>query len=181
MRWLLCFLLLTITVWAREPEAVVEDVLRTHLEQQNLSKTVAATSKCFTPGFLGVIERALARRPGSNGGAYVDSDFSSNSQTELGHYEVGRAQIAGKDAQVPVKVWSGLRSLNTLKDPSKRASWPYIVKAKYHLTDVGDGDGFQIKDIEWLPRTVTYEGKSTPIPAFWVRKWLEQIGTGRPK
>ena len=179
MRWILCFLLLSAAVWARQPEVVVEDVLSTHLRVQNLEKTVRATTRCWTSGFLGVIERALARRPGQGGGAYVDSDFLSRSQTELGFYEVGRATVTGKEARVPVKVWNGLRSLKELKDPKKRAGWQWTCKATYHLTDVGEG--FQIKDIVYAPYTQKQDGKSYPIAAWSVRKWLEQIGTGRWK
>ena len=164
----LLVLLLSLPVFARPPEDVVRQVYSTHLRRNSLEKTVAEVPKCFTPGFLGVIKRALARTPQS-GGSYVDADFFVNSQGGWGDYKVGPASITGKDAVVPITLWTGLRSEAVRTDPVKRKSWP-TTQAKVYLTDVGDG--FQIHDLEFLPRA----GEKF---SFRVRPWLEGIASGK--
>lgn len=166
-RILLLILMLSAVAWCRTPEAVVEEVFGCEQRLQNQQKTVARCAHCFTPGFLGLLERAFARKPAD--GRYVDWNIFGNSQTDTGHYEVGRADYSGRNATVPVRVWSGLRSRRTIQDRQARASWPYIVSARAHLTDVGSG--WQIFDLEWLPRQ--------DQPTIWVRKSVTAVAEGR--
>ena len=55
-------LLLSASAWARTPAEVVRQLYSVHLQENRLEQTVQRASECFTPGFLGIIERALARK-----------------------------------------------------------------------------------------------------------------------
>lgn len=170
--------LLTMPLWAAPPEEVVRQLYQTHLETDRLDQTVQRASRCFTPGFLGVIERALARKPGPSG--YVDVDFLTHSQGGWGDFEVGQTFVTGKNAVVMLKVWSGLRSHGPdgpLPPEERKAMRKRITpqQVKIYLTDVGDGDGFQIKDIEFP----AHQEGNEKIPAFQVRAWLKGIADGR--
>jgi hypothetical protein len=160
------------------PEDVVRRLYDIHLKHYKEEKgkgypeTVAQAASCFTPGFLGIIERAEKRPP--NGPNHIDIDFLVNSQSGWGGFEVGKATVTGKDAVVPLEIWGGFRSTKH-KDPET------LRRAKVYLTDVGDGDGFQIRDIEFVAAPFTnYEGKVLTQPAFWVRKYLTEIADAKP-
>lgn len=172
-RFLLClFLLLSAWAWARPPAEVVDQLYTVHLKEDNLRVTTQKAASCFTPGFLGLIERALARTPSS--GRYVDADFLTNSQGGWGDFEIGPTTVKGKDATVKVKVWSGLRSHGP-DGPlplSERKAMHQRIKPQQltvYLTDVGEG--FQIKDLEFA----AYSAGAEQLPAFRVRPWLKDL------
>lgn len=168
----LLLVLLSSAGWCRNPEAVVAEIFRYEQRAQNALKTIRACETCFTPGFLGVLERALGRDP-RKGGPYVDWNILGNSQTGTGHFEVGQPSFSGSNAVVPVRVWTGLRSEKTVGDAGARASWPNISTVRAHLTDVGAG--WQIYDLEWLG-----EKRGNDVrPAIWVRKAVTPIAEGR--
>lgn len=155
-------LLLVLPALARPPAEVVDQVYSTHLQMQSQRKTVAANPKCFTPGFLGIIERAFKGQPPK---PFVDVDILAHNQMGMGAYELGPIKISGRDATVGLSVWVGRGG--KFSDPAmKKQSSPD--KAIVYLTDVGDGDGFQIKDIEWLP-TRDYN------KSFYIREFLKKI------
>lgn len=164
--------IMTAVAWARPPAEVVRRVYDVHLQEDRLDRTVARTEDCFTPGFLGIIERALARKPGPGG--FVDIDFLTNSQGGWGDFEIGPVSITGKEATVQVRVWSGLRSHGPdgpLAPAERKAMRTRIEpqQLKVYLVDVGEG--FQIKDFEFAP---SGQG-SQRLPAFHVRPWLKDL------
>lgn len=117
------------------PDEVVSKVYNTHLKTQDMQKTIQQVPKCFTPGFLGILERALKSQPPK---PFVDVDVFCNNQMGLGDFEVVRCDTQGYNSEVRIKVWDSR---------SKRQGKPQL--ARVILTDVKDGDGYQIKDIEW--------------------------------
>lgn len=158
----LILLLLAFPALARTPVEVVDQLYSTHLQVQDQRKSVAAHPKCFTPGFLAIIQRAFQGQPPK---PYVDIDFLANNQMGMGAYELGPTSISGKDATVGLSVWVGRGA--KFSDPAmKKQSSPS--KAIVYLTDVGDGDGFQIRDIEWLP-SPDYK------KSFHIREFLKSI------
>lgn len=159
---LFIILLVALPALARPPVEVVDHVYSTHLRLQNQRRTVAANPNCFTPGFLGIIERAFQGKPPN---PFVDVDFLCNNQMGLGAYELGPTKLSGKDARVGLTLWVGRGA--AFSDPSmKEKVTPY--KGIVYLTDVGDGDGFQIKDLEFLP-TQDYK------KSFFIREFLKKI------
>lgn len=173
IRWIFLFAgLLVSQAWARPPAEVVRRVYEVHLQEDRLDRTVARTEDCFTPGFLGIIERALARKPGS--GAWVDIDFLTYSQGGWGDFEIGAVSSRGQEATVQVQVWSGLRSHGPdgpLPPAERKAMRARIQPQKLKVSLVDLGQGFQIKDLEFAP---SGQG-DPPTPAFQVRAWLKQV------
>lgn len=131
---------------------------------QNQRKTVAATEYCFTPGFLGIILRAFEGHPPHG---FVDIDIFSNTQMGLVDFEMGETTINGKEATVHLTLWGGRGK------PGARAARQgnTMQKVTVYLTDVGDGEGFQVRDFEFAPR------KDYP-KTFRIREWLERINKG---
>ena len=136
------------------PDEVVSKLYKTHKQTQDMQKTIRQVPKCLTPGFLGIMERALKGQPPK---PFVDVDVFCNNQMGLGDFEIVRSEVQGYNAEVRIKVWDS-RSL--------RKGKPQV--ARVILTDVKDGDGYQIKDIEW-------DG----TPTFKVRDFLTKIATGQ--
>ena len=162
---LLMVLLLSLPALALPPSRVVKKLYDTHLTTHGSRETVQRVPQCLTPGFLGIVERALRRQPP---GPWVDVDLFTNNQMGFGFYEMGAEEIHGKDAIVNISLWIGR------VDPNNRFNKKLLSqqKARIYLTDVGDGDGFQIRDIEFLPT------RSNP-KSFWIRAWLVPIADGR--
>ena len=173
IRWMLFFSAMLVSLaWALPPDEVVRRVYDEHLREDRLDLTVARTENCFTPGFLGIIERALARKQGS--GAWVSIDFLTYSQGGWGDFEIGPVSIAGKEATVQVQVWSGLRSHGPdgpLPPDKRKAMRASIQPQQLKVSLVDLGQGFQIKDLEFAP---SGQG-DRHMPAFHVRPWLKQI------
>ena len=164
--------LLISSAWARTPAEVVRRVYNVHLQEYRLEQTVEQTTECFTPGFLGIIERALARQPGRGG--FVDIDFLTNSQGGWGDFEVRPVSVTGKAAVVQVKIWSGLRSHGpdgplplAQREAMRRRVQPQQLTV--YLVDLGQG--FQIKDLEFAP----FGQGNQRTPAFHVRPWLKKL------
>lgn len=106
-----------------------------------MNKTIKDRNYCFTPGFLGIFERALALKPGS--AAFVDMDYFYATQDGGLQFSVVKTELNGTEGAVYVKTWQGpYRGAAGQKPPAQ----PNI---KVHLADVGNG--YQIKDIEHLP------------------------------
>lgn len=85
-------LILALPATALTPEETVKKVYQTHFESKSFRETIRQCESCFTPGFLGVMERALSKKPGSTR-AYVDFDFFVNSQAGFPRFEVGRGVV----------------------------------------------------------------------------------------
>lgn len=155
-------LLLSLPALARPPAEVVDEVYKAHLDLQDQRKVIQAHSRCFTPGFMAIIQRAFKGQPPK---AFVDVDFLVNNQMGFGAYELGSSQVSGKDAKVSLTIWPSRGQ--KFGDPAMKKKFP-AYKALVHLTDVGDGEGFQIKDLEFLP---------TPdfAQSFRVRDYLKKI------
>lgn len=159
---------------ALTPESVVEKVYQTHLSTPSLSETVKKCESCFTPGFLGIMERALANKPGGKKD-FVDFDFFVDGQSGYVKYEVGKATISGKNATVPIRVWNDARGYKFETDPKRRDQM--AERAHVHLTDIGQG--FQITDIEFLARDVFGpDGNNFHTPAQSMRSILKKIADG---
>lgn len=176
-------LLLPSPLLAAPPAEVVRTLYQIHLQEDRLDRTIRKADFCFTPGFLGVIERALARKPGPGG--HVDVDFLTYSQGGWGDFEVDQTSLSGKEATVKLRVWAGLRShgpdgplpLAERKAMRKRIQ---ATPVTIFLIDVGDGDGFQVRDIEFPAYDYKMpDGSTDKRPRFRVREWLQKIGQGR--
>lgn len=166
--------MLMLPATALTPESVVDKVYKTHLSTASLSETVQKCESCFTPGFLGIMERALANKPGGKKD-FVDFDFFVNSQSGYVKYEVGKATISGKNATVPIRVWNDARGYKFETDPKRRDQM--ADSANIHLTDVGHG--FQIMDIEFPARDVPgADGNNFHTPAQSMRSILKKIADG---
>lgn len=140
MRILLLLLLLTGWVAARPPSEIVMDAFQYDVDH-GMEKTIKDRAYCFTPGFLGVMERALALPQGS--AAFVDMDYFLATQDGGLRVGPGESSNSGKDAVVFVKIWSGpYRGAPGQKEPAKP-------RVKVLLTDLGQG--YQIRDIVHLP------------------------------
>lgn len=157
--------LLTLPAVARPPAEVVQTLYDTHVATGDQRKTVQLLAHCFTPGFLGILERALKRQPPN---PFVDVDIFANNQMGLGFFEVGKATVKGKEATVPVDLWIGR------VNPANRFDRKLLtrIQVTVFLTDVEEGQGFQIRDLEFLPT------QHNPKP-FRIREWLLPIAEGR--
>jgi hypothetical protein len=132
--------LLSATAWARPPAEVVSDAFE-YDRRHGMNKTIRDRANCFTPGFLGIFERALALKPGS--AAFVDMDYFYCTQDGGMQFSVVKTEVTGKEGAVYLKTWQGAyRGAPSQKQPAQ----PTV---KVHLADVGQG--YQIKDIEHLP------------------------------
>jgi hypothetical protein len=147
MRILLLFLivLLSSPLSARTPEETVRKVYQAHLDGKGFKDTLSQCEDCFTPGFLSVMERALAGEPGKDAD-WVDFDFFVNSQAGFARFEVGTASVKGKEAKVPIRIWNDERGYKFEKDPQRRQEMAF--PALIHLVDVGHG--LQITNIEFI-------------------------------
>ncbi len=140
MRLLILFLLLTGWALARTPAEVVLDAFQYDIDH-GMKKTIQDRSHCFTPGFRGVFERALALPQG--GPAFVDMDYFLSSQDGGFRVATGKTETSGKDATVYVKLWHGpYRGAPAEKEPTEAS-------VKVLLIDLGQG--YQIRDIVHLP------------------------------
>jgi hypothetical protein len=174
MRLWIFFLFLAVSAAAQTPEDTVRRVYETHFTTGSLAETVRLCESCFTPGFLGVMERALAKKPGSD--SFVDFDFFVNSQAGFAHFEVGKAVKTGKEAVVGIRIWNDERGYRMESDPKRREQ--LSVPAQIHMIDVGNG--LQIKDIEFLPREeVSPDGETFQIEGHHIRATLLKIAEGR--
>ena len=159
---------------ARTPEETVKKVYQSHLTSKSFQETLSQCEDCFTPGFLSVMQRALAKKPGK--GSFVDFDFFVNSQAGFAKFEVGQASVEGKKALVPIRVWNDSRGYEFEKDPARRKAMAF--PALIHLTDVGKG--LQITDIEFLGHLKDgHESGFSYYPGQTMRPILEKIGQGR--
>lgn len=171
----LLFLLVFPALGASTPTAVVNEVYTAHRARPEMGRTVKEHAACFTPGFLGVIERALAKKPGS--GDFVDADFFFNTQDGGSDFELGAEEVHGKDATVLVQVFQRGDYRNPKPDPNWRAKVKKI-PLRVVLTDVGQG--FQIKDLEWLPYDYKWpDGSVHRMEGYSVRQMLEKIANSR--
>ena len=153
MRNLLLVLLLSIPALALPtPQQVVSKIYHAHLKTQDMRKTVAELPRSFSPEFLDILQRALAR-PG------VDFDIFTHGQGKMSDFFVDDTVTQSKDAQVHVKVWMGER----IGQQSGLAQ-----DVTLYLTNNDDGRGFQVYDIQ-------FPGK----PRFKVRDFLTPIAEGR--
>lgn len=66
MRTLVLLFLLTLPAVAQTPEEIVGRVYQTHKDNRSFAQTIKKCESCFTPGFQGVIERAIANYPGQS-------------------------------------------------------------------------------------------------------------------
>lgn len=140
MRIVLLFLILTTWVEARTPSEVVLDAFQYDVDH-GMEKTIKDRAYCFTPGFLGIFERALALPQGSP--AFVDMDYFLCTQDGGSRVGLGVSSVSGKDATVYVKIWRGpYRGAPGENEPTKP-------RVRVLLTDVGQG--YQIRDIVHLP------------------------------
>ena len=179
MRTLLLLILaipLTLPALAQAPEETVKKVYRAHLTSSSCQDTIRQCESCFTPGFLGVMERALSKKRGGPG-AFVDVDFFVNSQSGFPHFEVGESVVSGKEVLVPMYIWNDTRGYRFEKDPVKREQLAF--PALVHLVDVGKG--LQITNIEFLPHV--FRGPSGKIifhEGCNVRETLSKIANDTP-
>lgn len=173
---LLLLLLPTLPAWCRQPEEVVREVFAYEQKVQDPRKTINHCSHCFTPGFLTILQRAFARVPGKDK-SYVDWNIFGNSQTNTGHFEVGKSSRQGQDSIIPVRVWTGIRSQSTIRDAKARASWPLVRRVEVQLTDVGSG--WQIRDMIWEGYDEKTGDQVEHIPPISVRENLVPIAQGR--
>lgn len=147
MRWYLFLFLLATPILAQTPEEVVRKAYQTHLDSRGFQKTLATCQQCFTPEFLDIMERALAKKPGGPG-RFVDWDFFVGSQAGFVKFEVGQAEPDGARTLVPILVWNDERGYRLESDSRKRDEMysPLIIELVDH------GSGYQIDDIWVLPK-----------------------------
>lgn len=154
MRNLLLVLLLSLPALALPtPHEVVNKLYRTHIKTQDMRKTVAQLPRSFSPEFLGILQRALAKPT-------VDIDIFTHSQTSLSDFILDPVTPKqSRNAQVHVQVWVSSRLGQHAGPPEK---------VTYYLTDEEDGAGYQITDIQFLSK-----------PHFKVREFLLPLADGR--
>lgn len=119
------------------PDQVVSKVYNTHLKTQDMRKTIQQVPKCFTPGLLSILERALKGQP----------------PRPIRGHRYFLQQSDGSHSEVRIKVWDSR---------SKRKDKPQL--GRVILTDVKDGDGYQIRDIEWEVRLSKFVTTGFPSP-----------------
>ena len=111
----------------------VNKLLKNHQRTNDAKKTVRLSESLLTPGFLGVLDRALAGQ--------IGGDFILGGQAGFDNYEVAFSSQHNGKWTVPVYVWGGRSDPKDLRERRCPRS-----KVVFHLTDVGAGP--QIYDIE---------------------------------
>ena len=173
---LLCLLLCVGPALAKPgPSDVVKKVYDMHLREGSFKKLFSQCETCFTPGFLGVIDRALAKKPGSSD--FVDFDFMLNTQDGGMEYELGETKVDGKRATVDMLVFQRGDYRNPNPDPDWRKK---VVKTPVRIDLADVGQGWQISNIVFRSCQQTWpDGSVHKLEETDIRKVLEKIGNSK--
>lgn len=147
---------------APTPEDVVLRLYHAHRRDDDALHSLKAQRACFTP----TLQRWIARAPRAKMDPLVCSESGWYG------YQVGQARVAGRDAVVPIKLYSGRWPLENGHDMTEVRRVVKPRHAEVYLTDVGNG--FQIYDIRHLPYTARLAGKTYHDNGLSLRNWLRR-------